>query len=108
MSRALELCFVQVAAGKTKQQIALDIGYSRPAVSRFMSGTYGESIDTIEKAILKAYDRHECPHTGESIEPETCRKKALSPKPFGGSSRLVWWSACQTCPHKPQQTGAKS
>ena len=101
MSHALELCFGQIGKGKSRQQIAEDIGYSRPAVSRYMSGTYGENVKEIEAAILKAYDRRECPHTGEDIEPATCQKKAPAPKPFGGATRLAWWSACQTCPHKP-------
>lgn len=101
MSRALELCFTQISLGKSRQRIALDIGYSRPAVSRYMSGTYGDSVKDIEAAILKAYDRHECPHTGEDLEPASCRKKALAPKPFGGAARLGWWLCCQTCVHKP-------
>ena len=107
MSRALELAFTQIAAGKSRQQIAVAIGYSRPAVSRYMSGTYGESVASIEAAIIKAYDRHECPHTGDQVESGLCRKKALGPKPFGGSARQVWWAACQTCSHKPTpQEGA--
>jgi transcriptional regulator with XRE-family HTH domain len=106
MSHALELCFAQRAAGKTRQQIALDIGYSRPAVSRYLSGTYGESVAGVEAAILKAYDRRDCPHTGESVDPALCHKKALGPKPFGGTSRLAWWTSCQTCPHKPESEGA--
>jgi hypothetical protein len=106
VSRALDIAFEQVAAGKSRQQIAIDIGYSRPAVSRFMSGTYGKGLDKIEAAILKAYDKRDCPHTGEAIASEICRKKALAPKPFGGTARLVWWSTCQTCPHKPKGDAA--
>lgn len=107
MSRAFELCFAQVNAGKSRQQIAIEIGYSRPAVSRYMSGTYGDGLEKIEAAILKTYDRHECPHTGESVEPSLCRKKALGPKPFGGNERLAWWLTCQICPHKPVQGVSK-
>lgn len=107
MSRALEITFEQVAAGKSRQQIAIEIGYSRPAVSRFMSGTYGTGLDKIEAAILKAYDKRDCPHTGEAIASENCRKKAIRPKPFGGSARQIWWMACQTCPHKPRLENAQ-
>lgn len=102
MSRALELCFAQIGNGKSRQQIAIDIGYSRPSVSRYMSGTYGDGIQKLEAAILKAYDKRDCPHTGEAIASEVCRKKALGPKPFGGSARLIWWETCQSCPHKPE------
>lgn len=107
MSRALEILFDQVALGKTRQQIAIDIGYSRPSVSRYMSGTYGDGIQKLEAAILKAYDKRDCPHTGEPIASEVCRKKALGPKPFGGSARQIWWLACQNCPHKPTPENAK-
>lgn len=103
MSKAMELVFQQIAAGKTKQQISLDIGKSRPAVSRYMSGTYGAGVAQIEAAILKAYDRRDCPYTGGSVDPETCRKKAAGPKPFGGTARLIWWQTCQTCPHAPKE-----
>ena len=101
MSRALELVQVQVSAGKTRQQVAIEIGYSRTAVSLYLKGTYG-GVDKIEPAILKAYDRHDCPHTGGEISPELCRSKALAHKPFGGYERRVWWICCQTCPHKPE------
>lgn len=102
MSHALNLTQAQLAAGKTRQQIAIEIGYSRPAVSRYMSGSYGDGIEKLEAAILKVYDRRDCPHTGEAIAPEVCQKKALGPKPFGGAERRTWWLCCQTCPHKPE------
>lgn len=105
MSRALEMAFEQVKAGKSKHQIASEIGYSRPAVSRFMSGTYGAGLAKIEAAIYHAYDRRDCLHTGEAIAPEVCRKKASAPKPFGGTARLTWWEACQGCCHNPIQEG---
>jgi len=108
MSRAFELAFDQIAAGKTRQQIAVDIGYSRPTISRFMSGTYGKGVEKVEAAILKAYDKHDCPHTGEAVASDICRKKALGPKPFGGNARQIWWATCQACPHKPTQEGAAS
>lgn len=107
MSRALELCFAQLGLGKSRQQIADAIGYSRPAVSLFMGGNYGANVKDIEAAILKTFDRRECPHTAELVDPATCHKKALSPKPFGGATRLAWWSACQSCPHKPEAKGVQ-
>ena len=107
MSRALELCHAQLASGKTRQQIAIDIAYSRTAVSLYLSGKYHADLASLEKAICRAYDRHECPHTGDTVEPTLCHKKALSPKPFGGAERLAWWTTCQTCQFKPVSGGEK-
>lgn len=102
MSHALELIRAELAAGKTLQQVSQEIGYSRPAVSLYNSGKYPSEVEAIEAAIVKAYDRRLCPHTAELIEPEVCTRKALSPKPFGGTERLAWWRCCQSCPNKPE------
>lgn len=102
MSRALDLALAQQAAGKTIQQIANDIGKGRTAVSLWIRGVYQANGKNIEAAVIKAYDRRDCPHTGNEIAPDVCRKKALGAKPFGGSERRAWWLCCQTCPHKPE------
>lgn len=82
--------------------VAEALGYSRPAVSRYLSGGY-PSPGPIEAAILSYYDRRHCPHVGEEVAPEYCRRKALAPEPFGGNARLVHWQACRQCPHKPEK-----
>lgn len=102
MSKALELAFAQIGAGKSRQKIADEIGYSRPAVSRYLSGTYGEGVVQIEAAILKRYDRRICPHDGEEKKPEQCRRVALRPRPAGFPDAETLWLACQTCQHKPK------
>ena len=102
MSRAHELCLAALAAGKTRQQIALETGYSRTAISLYLSGQYTADPGQIEAAICKAYDRHDCPHTRDVITPDVCRRKALAAEPFGGSERRRWWLCCQSCPHKPE------
>lgn len=101
MSKAMELVFEQIAAGKTKQQISLDIGYSRPAVSRYMSGTYGDGLAKIEAAIIKRYDRRICPSDGEEKQPAQCQRIALRPRPSGFPDAETLWVCCQTCAHKP-------
>ena len=102
MSHALELIRAELASGKTLQQVGREIGYSRPTVSLYNSGKYPSEVEAIEAAIVKAYDRRLCPHIAELIEPAVCSRKALSPKPFGGSDRLAWWKCCQHCPNKPE------
>lgn len=108
MTTAAELLCIQLEAGKSLSLVAQEIGYSRTAVSLYRAGKYQADPAPIEAAIVKAYDRRICPHTSESIEPAACVRKALAPKPFGGSARLAWWKACQTCPHKPAQPEKES
>lgn len=82
--------------------VADALGYSRPALSRYVNGSYG-SAQALEASILKHYDRRTCPHTGEDLAADMCRRRALSPQPFGGAARLAQWTACQACPHKPTE-----
>lgn len=105
MSKALELCLAQTFAGKSKKQIAIDIGYSRPAVSRYMSGTYGTGVEKVEAAIIKAYDRRLCPADGEEKAPSHCNRVALRPRPHGFPDAESLWVTCRTCPHKPEAKG---
>lgn len=80
--------------------VAAEIDYSRPAVSRYLSGDY-PSLGPIEAAIVSRYDRRHCPHIDEEVAPEYCIRRALAPQPFGGNARLAHWQACQRCEHKP-------
>lgn len=107
MSKALQLCLAQTFAGKSKTQIAADIGYSRPAVSRYMAGTYGSGVEKVEAAIIKAYDRRICPVDGEEKAPAHCRRVALRPRPHGFPDAESLWITCQTCSHKPVFGGEK-
>lgn len=107
MSHAYRLLSAQRAAGKTLQAIADEIGYSRTAVSLYANGKYDKGARQIEAALTRVYDRRLCPHLDEEVEPELCVRKALAPKPFGGTARLVWWQCCQTCPHKPTTPEAR-
>lgn len=102
MSKALALALAQKAAGKNIQQIADEVVYSRPALSRYLSGTYGDGVEKIEAAILKAYDRRICPDDGEEKRPEQCQRIASVPRPHGFPDAESLWVVCQTCPHKPE------
>ena len=109
--RAMALLVAAVAAdkkGKAGVAARLGPGCSRPLLARVLSPSDPCAMsDRLALAVIKAYDRHDCPHTGESVEPALCRKKALGPKPFGGAARAAWWLTCQTCPFKPATGGPK-
>ncbi len=78
------------------------IGYSRPALSRYLNADC-DNPSNIEKAIVERYDRRVCPHTQSEVTSEVCQKKALCPEPFGGAEKRRHWLACQTCQHKPEK-----
>lgn len=96
----------QLAAGKTQTRIAEEIGYSRPAVTRYLDGDYGARVGRIEAAILTCYDRRICPEDGQEKPPEHCRRVAWRPRPTGFPDAESLWLTCQTCPHKPTQPSA--
>lgn len=103
MTSADPLVLVRAAVAahpKGIQGVADELVYSRPALSRYVNGSYGGAA-ALEAAILKRYDRRTCPHTLDDIAVEVCRRRAFAPQPFGGQARLAQWSACQICPHKP-------
>lgn len=107
-SAAMQIVLGKLAKGVTKAAIAADIGYSPPAVSRYVSESYGAGVEKIEAAIVKAYDRRICPEDGEQKAPSRCRQIAYGPQPHGFPDAEARWRACQTCPHKPTPTGAPS
>lgn len=102
MSRALTLALEQKGGGKSIQHIANEIGYSRPAVSRYLSGTYGDSVAAVETALLKTYDRRICPVDKKEKPAEYCQRNALTPRPHGFPDADSLWKTCQSCPHKPE------
>lgn len=103
------LALVRAAVGAHPQGIqgvADELEYSRPALSRYVNGSYGNA-DKLEAAIRARYDRRDCPHTGDAVAREVCQRRALVPRPFGGHARARQWDACQTCIHKPASEIAK-
>lgn len=90
-----------VAAGGNRKTVADELDVSRTLVSLIANDKYHGSSDAFALRVLARYDRRECPHTGEDLAADTCRRRALAPQPYGGAARLAQWTACQQCPHKP-------
>lgn len=99
------LALVKAAAAAHKRRlagVAAHLGYSRPALSRYVNGSYiGEA--KLEATIFERYQgMRVCPHSGEEIPVAECRQRAFAPEPFGGAARLAAWQACQQCALRPQ------
>lgn len=82
--------------------VAEEIGFSRPAVSQVLTGTYPCKTDRIARAVIDHYDRPDCILVGRVIERALCRRTSLIHEPKGGAARERWL-VCQTCPHKPKE-----
>lgn len=105
MSRAYELLEDQLMRGVMKKTIAEAIGYSRPAVSRYLAKSYGAGVEKIEAAIIRRYERHTCPADGQQKSLLHCKNFALRPRPHGFPDAESLWLVCQTCPNKPDPEG---
>lgn len=89
----------KAVASSSVTAVAATIGYSRTAVSLYLSGKYGAGVEKLESAIIARYDIYQCLHTGIEISGPDCTRRATSPRPFGGRAKEAHWLACQTCQH---------
>ncbi len=103
MSEAYDLLLDQLARGTMKKTIAKTIGYSRPAISRYLAKSYGAGVSKIEEAIIRHYKRRVCPLDGQKKTLTHCAAVALRPRPHGFPDAETQWLACQRCPYKPEE-----
>lgn len=89
-------------AASSMTAVAVAIGYSRTAISLYLSGKYGAGVEKLEAAIRARYDIYPCTHTTIEISGPDCTRRATAPRPFGGRSKEAHWLACQTCQHNKQ------
>lgn len=85
------------AAASSMTAVAVAVGYSRTAISLYLSGKYGAGVEKLEAAIRARYDIYRCPHTGHEISGPQCQGRATAPRPFGGRAKEAHWLACQGC-----------
>ena len=96
----------QLASGKTIAEVAREVGFSRPSLSRWLNEP-GYPGARIEAAILARFNRFVCPHLQAEITPNDCAGFALRRCPTSNAREVRHWKACQACPHKPEQGGSK-
>ena len=83
-----------------KAGVAERLGYSRPAISRVLSGSYGDTGRLATK-VLATYARIDCPHLLASLAPAEC--SAYAGRAYGAiaAADVPHWRACRRCPHNP-------
>lgn len=99
---ARSLVLARMATGLNKAEIALEIGYSRAAVSRWINEP-DYPAKKIEAAVIARYSRFDCPHLKTEITPAECAAYADRAVPTSNAREVRHWKACQTCPNKPTQ-----
>jgi len=86
------------AARTSIASAARRIGYSRPAVSGVLNGSYRGDTCRIRARVLAVLGRCVvCPHTGSGMHIEECRRWRSRPMPMGSASDLRHWRACRHC-----------
>lgn len=101
VSKAMQLCLDQLAAGRTRAWIAGQVGYGAAHIRRYLLGHYAGRAAKLEEAIVKRFERRICPHDGEEKQPQQCQRIVLRPRPHGFPDAEALWVVCQSCPHKP-------
>ena len=97
-AHTFDLCRKAVDAD-SMTAVALAVGYSRTAISLYLSGKYGAGVEKLEAAILARYDIYACTYNGIEISGPDCQRRATAPRPFGGRAKEAHWLACQSCSH---------
>lgn len=103
-ARAMELLRRAVAEHpRGKAGVAERIGYSRPAVSRLLAGTYGNDTHQVLGRALKVLDLRRCPYLGIDIAGDDCRQTNHGPAPTWDPAALAQRRVCQTCQYRPEE-----
>ena len=74
------------------------LGYSRPAISGVLNGTYRGDVSRIRDRVLVVLGRQVlCPHLNAAMHIDDCRRWRARPMPMGSASDLKHWRACKRC-----------
>jgi hypothetical protein len=98
----LERAIAQAGAGRMGD-VAARLGYAKSTLSLVRHGRYIGSTANIEAAVLRVYGQIQCPHLGHELSAQDCASYASRPTPTSSAPALRHWSACQECPHRPQE-----
>jgi hypothetical protein len=101
-NNARDIVLGLLAGGMTKAQVALEIGYDRTSVSRWMNEP-DYNGKKVEAAVLARFNRITCPFLKVDITPQECAAYAGRACPTCNVREVRHWKTCQTCPHKPNK-----
>lgn len=83
--------------------LAARLGYSRPAISAALAGTYKGHTTRLRARLFEALQGGvECPHLGDTIPAGQCADLRARPLSTSNRDALKQWQACRICPHGGQ------
>lgn len=93
--------------GRTKADVAREIGMPRCSLSLLLSGNYPARMDRktrlyAHKVVALYANRVLCPHLRAAISDDACRAHATAPMSTSDPVKLRQWAACRACPHNPR------
>lgn len=95
---ALALLRAAVSQHGSITAVARLLGYSRPAISGALGGTYGANVSALRTRIYELLREGViCPHTNMAISAETCRDHRERPMSTANRDALKQWQACRAC-----------
>jgi hypothetical protein len=101
-SLGMELLRAQVAK-TSAANVALELGYSRTAISLLLNGKYPSDGARIARKAFDFYDnRRHCPHLQVEITGRECRGYATQPFSVGNPARTRHLQACWRCKYRPE------
>jgi hypothetical protein len=98
--------------GRTKADIAKELGVSRTAISLLCAGKYSARTDKVQAKIagpVMALYAHRvwCPHLRKAISGDDCKAFCAAPMSTSDPGKLKHWAACRNCKQNPENAGAE-
>lgn len=95
---------LQVRRRGSVAAVARDLGYSRPAISGALNGTYTGGTATLRAKLFQVYrGKMTCPHLEREIDADECAWWRTRPCPTSRASDVRHWAACKTCIFNPDR-----
>lgn len=96
-AEALAMLRQGVKAARTQAAAARQMGISPPTVSQLLSGTYAGDIAAMERRIIRAFSRVNCPYQRREIAADECVGNRGRAMPTHSPAAMRFWRACQEC-----------
>lgn len=87
--------------------VAERLGYSRPAISRVLAGSYGNT-EKVARSVLATFARVDCPYLRSTLAPHECADYAARRYSAISAADVPHWRACKRCAHNPLKKEGKS
>jgi hypothetical protein len=92
--------FIAKRAEIGTQALAAGLGITDSAVRMVCTGHYPSPDKLLARFARRYVDVVACPYAGRLLGRDECFKRSTAPKPCGGTAKIAWWVACQSCEHK--------